>query len=147
MAPRLVRRRTLKARILDFLLWLAEELESGSPDQWQQEWANPIGVLANLVFMIARANSGNTTRGTADDVFSEDVGHSGWLVWLVRKAFYTCSFSLLTTTHSRQRSSCTSSLCCLSLMLHIPSIANDIIGSLNALLTLCSVHHLPIEFL
>jgi len=90
MAPRLVRRRPLAERFkahlnpLNFLLWLSEELDSSDWDQWLNEWANPIGVLLNVVFLIARANSGPSTRGRGDDVFGEDVGYTGWLTWFVR---------------------------------------------------------------
>ena len=89
MAPRLVRRRPMKERIkayvnpLDFLLWLSEQLDSGDWDEWQKEWAYPIGILLNVIFLIARANSGYNTRGRADDVFGEDVGYAGWLPWFV----------------------------------------------------------------
>lgn len=89
MAPRLVRRRPLAERIksylnpFDFLLWLSEELDSSDLDQWQKEWATPIGLLLNLVFLIARANSGSSTTRTGDDVFGEDIGYTGWLAWFV----------------------------------------------------------------
>jgi len=90
MAPRLVRRRPLTERIraylnpLDFLLWLSEELDSSDWDQWQKDWANPVGVLLNLAFLVARANSGPSTRSRGDDVFGEDAGYTGWLAWFVR---------------------------------------------------------------
>ena len=90
MAPRLVRRRPWAERVkaylnpLDFMLWLSEELDSGDWDQWQKEWANPLGVLINVVFLIARANSGSSARNRADDVFGEDANYTGWLVWFVR---------------------------------------------------------------
>ncbi|KAL8822973.1 MAG: hypothetical protein Q9191_006304 [Dirinaria sp. TL-2023a] len=84
--PRLVRRRPLGQRIkaylnpLDFLLWLAEELDSGDWDQWQKEWATPLGLGLNLVFLITRANSGpNTRRG--DDVFGDDESYTSWWGW------------------------------------------------------------------
>ena len=90
MAPRLIRRRPLVERIkaylnpLDFLLWLSEELESSDLDQWQKEWASPIGILLNVVFLIARANSGSSsTRQIGDDVFGEDIRYTGWLAWFV----------------------------------------------------------------
>ena len=89
MAPRLVRRRPLLERIksylspLDFLIWLSEELDSSDLDQWQKEWATPAGVVLNVMFLIARANSGSSTRRTGDDVFGEEIGYTGWLAWLV----------------------------------------------------------------
>ena len=88
--PRLIRRRPLAERIksylnpLDFLLWLSEELDSSDWDQWQRDWAVPIGFGANVVFLIARANSGGGSgRGGGDDVFGDDVGGVGWLSWFV----------------------------------------------------------------
>lgn len=89
MAPRLVRRKPLAERLkaylnpLDFLYWVSEELDSSVWDQWQKEWANPIGLLLNVVFLIARANSGSGARRRGDDVFSEDPGYTGWLAWFV----------------------------------------------------------------
>lgn len=89
MAPRLVRRRPLAERIksylnpLDFLLWLSEKLDSSDWEQWQRDRAIPIGILLNVVFVIARANSGFGTRSRRDDVFGEDVGFTGWLSWFV----------------------------------------------------------------
>lgn len=91
--PRLVRRRPLGERIkaylnpLDVLLWLSEELDSSDWDQWQKDWATSIGVGLNFVFLIARANSGPSTR-RGDDVFGDDEGYSWWS-WLV------CTFVLL----------------------------------------------------
>lgn len=88
--PRLIRRRPLAERIqaylnpLDFLLWLSEELDSSDWDQWQKEWATPIGAALNVVFLIARANSGSGSRTRGDDVFGEDESHTGWLAWFVR---------------------------------------------------------------
>ena len=85
--PRLIRRRPLAERVksylnpADFLLWLSEELDSSDWDQWQKDWATPIGVGLNLIFLIARANSANSAR-RADDVFSDDEGYSWWS-WLV----------------------------------------------------------------
>lgn len=90
--PRLVRRRPLGERIraylnpLDFLLWLSEELESGDWDQWQQDWATAIGVGLNVVLLIARANSGPSTR-RGDDVFGDDGRYTSWSAWLVRAMY------------------------------------------------------------
>ncbi|KAL6717165.1 hypothetical protein ACLMJK_005080 [Lecanora helva] len=87
MAPRLIRRRPLAERIkaylnpLDLLLWLSEQVDSGDWDQWQKDWATPFGVLLNTIFLIARANSGYSTRGGVDDVFGDDVAYTGWMAW------------------------------------------------------------------
>jgi hypothetical protein len=89
--PRLIRRRPLAERIqaylnpLDFLLWLSEEIDSSDWDQWQKDWATPIGFALNVVFLIARANSGSSSRTKGDDVFGEDESHAGWLAWFVRR--------------------------------------------------------------
>ena len=95
MPPRLVRRQPLADRLkaylnpLDFLLWLSEELDSSDWDQWQKEWATPIGVGLNVVFMLVRANSGANGRRRGDDVFGDDTEGTGWLSWFVRVT-YTC---------------------------------------------------------
>ena len=91
--PRLVRRRPLGQRIkaylnpLDLLLWLSEELDSSDWDQWQKEWATPMGICLNLVFLIARANSGPSTR-PGDDVFGDDEGYRSWWGWFVRASSF-----------------------------------------------------------
>lgn len=95
--PRLIRRRPLVERIksylnpADFLLWLSEEFDSSDWDSWQKDWATPIGVGLNLIFLIARANSGTSTR-RGDDVFGDDEGYSWWS-WLV------CAFQPLVLYH------------------------------------------------
>jgi len=86
--PKLVRRQPLIERIrdylnpIDFLIWLSEEIDSNGWDQLEKEWAIPIGFGLNLVFLIARANSGGR-RASYDDVFGDDRSGSGWLSWLV----------------------------------------------------------------
>ena len=93
--PRLIRRRPLGERIrayldpADFLLWLSEELDSGDWDQWQGDWATLIGLLLNVAFLIARANSGYVPR-TSDDVFGDDVSYTSWSSWLVRAFLPWC---------------------------------------------------------
>ncbi|KAJ5124050.1 uncharacterized protein N7515_007875 [Penicillium bovifimosum] len=85
--PRLVRRRPLTERILshlnpyDFLLWLSEEFEGGDWDQLEKDWALPIGIALNVVFLVARANSRAGGSKAFDDVFGDDEGTSllGWL--------------------------------------------------------------------
>ena len=85
---RLVRRQPLMQRLkayldpLDFLLWLSEELETSDWEEWQKEWATPIGVGLNLMMLIARANTGGVSSGY-DDVFADDTRRGGWLAWLV----------------------------------------------------------------
>ncbi|KAJ9499700.1 hypothetical protein LTR99_000329 [Exophiala xenobiotica] len=84
--PKYVRRQPLIERVraylnpYDFLLWISEEIESNGWDQLEKEWATPIGLVLNLVFIIARANSKGTSRGY-DDVFG-DVPRIAWTAWL-----------------------------------------------------------------
>lgn len=86
--PKYVRRQPLSERIAaylnpyDFLLWLSEEIESRGYDQLEKEWALPLGLLCNIVFLIARANTA-TRSSSYDDVFGETSSFS-WRAWLVR---------------------------------------------------------------
>ena len=86
--PRLIRRRPLAERIrayldpADFLLWLSEELDSSDWDQWQRDWAGPIGVFLTFIFLIARANSGYS-RQSSNDVFGDDISYTSWTSWFV----------------------------------------------------------------
>ncbi|KAJ5081767.1 Protein of unknown function DUF2418 [Penicillium alfredii] len=85
--PRLVRRRPLAERIQsylnpwDFLLWLSEEMDASDWDQREKEWALPTGIMINVVFLIARANSRSSGSKAIDDVFGEEEGVP-WLSWL-----------------------------------------------------------------
>ncbi|PWY73590.1 hypothetical protein BO70DRAFT_354831 [Aspergillus heteromorphus CBS 117.55] len=78
--PRLVRRRPLAERIksylnpLDFLLWLSEEIDTHDWDQFEKDWALPVGIALNLVFLIARANSQSSSSQAIDDVFGDEGG-------------------------------------------------------------------------
>ena len=100
-ARRLVRRRPLSERIkaylnpLDFLLWISEELETSDWEQWQQDWATPIGVLLNVAMMIARPNSGSN-RKSDEEVFGEDYSRSGWLNWFVSALLVAILLMMLT---------------------------------------------------
>ncbi|KAL9100296.1 MAG: hypothetical protein Q9163_004314 [Psora crenata] len=84
MVPRLIRRRPLHERVkayldpVDFLLWLSEELHSSDWDRWGKKWANSIGIISNVVFLIARANTGYSTSRIADDVFGDEVAYTSW---------------------------------------------------------------------
>ena len=66
-------------------MWLSEELETSDWEEWQKEWATPIGVGLNLVMLIARANTGGISSGH-DDVFADDLQRGGWLSWFVSLA-------------------------------------------------------------
>jgi hypothetical protein len=87
--PRLVRRQPLSERIkaylnpLDFLLWLSEEFDSNDWDQFEKDWALPLGAALNIVCLIARANSGRRTSRVEDDVFGDD-NNASFVTWLVR---------------------------------------------------------------
>ena len=89
MSPRLIRRRPLVERIkaylnpLDLLLWLSEEMDSNNWDQWNKEWANPIGILLNIVFLISRANTTHSTSRDRNDVFGDGAAHTHWMTWFV----------------------------------------------------------------
>ncbi|GFF40800.1 meiotically up-regulated gene 154 protein [Aspergillus udagawae] len=84
--PRLVRRQPLAERIrsylnpLDFLLWLSEEIDANAWDQFEKDWALPLGAVLNLAFLTARANSRSSGSRAIDDVFGDD-GGVPWASW------------------------------------------------------------------
>ncbi|PGH11006.1 hypothetical protein AJ79_05157 [Helicocarpus griseus UAMH5409] len=96
--PPLIRRRPLTERIkaylnpLDFLLWLSEELDSSDWEQWEKEWAIPLGVGLNVVFLIARANSRTNSTRIEDDVFG-DIPETSWLSWFASFVVHLLAFS------------------------------------------------------
>lgn len=84
--PRLVRRRPLWERItsmlnpMDFLLWLSEELETRD---WDSKLVGTqLGLGMNLVFLLARANSGSSSAWSDSDIFGDD-GKPGLLSYVV----------------------------------------------------------------
>ena len=88
--PARIRRAPLLERIqarlnpADFLLWLSEEFESRGLDQLEKEWAIPVGMGLNLVFIVARANTGSSSNtGYGDDVFGKSTSGPGFYGWLV----------------------------------------------------------------
>lgn len=89
--PRLVRKTPLSERIkayldpYDFLLWLSELLNDDAVSDWLKDWATPIGVGLNILFILARGASKSGGSSGDDDVFGNiDVGGgSGWLSWVV----------------------------------------------------------------
>ncbi|PYH95997.1 hypothetical protein BO71DRAFT_189609 [Aspergillus ellipticus CBS 707.79] len=95
--PRLVRRRPLAERIasylnpLDFLLWLSEEIDTHDWDQFEKDWALPVGVALNLVFLVARANSQSSSSQAIDDVFGDD-GSTGLLSWFASFVVHFLTF-------------------------------------------------------
>lgn len=92
--PPLIRKAPLSERIkallnpYDFLLWLSEELHESAIDEKLRDWTLPIGLAANFIYMIARANSAGETRGRRDDVFGDFDGRggSGWFAWFVSRS-------------------------------------------------------------
>ena len=89
MTPRLIRRRPLVERIkaylnpLDFLLRLSEEMDSTDWDQWNRDWASPIGIILNIVFLVSRANMAYRMSRPRDDVFGDDTAYTPWMTWFV----------------------------------------------------------------
>ncbi|RFN46556.1 hypothetical protein FIE12Z_9181 [Fusarium flagelliforme] len=85
---------------MDFLLWLSEELETRD---WDSATAGTqLGLAMNFVFLLARANSGSSTK--SDDVFSDETS-SGWisffvypLVWILAAFSFTNAFYTITRT-------------------------------------------------
>ncbi|KAK2813597.1 hypothetical protein FQN49_008277 [Arthroderma sp. PD_2] len=100
--PPLIRRRPLLERIqaylnpLDFLLWLSEELDSSDWEQWEKEWALPVGIGLNVLFLVARANSHKGSRAH-DDVFGDDGGGS-YISWLA--SFIVHALALLSISNA-----------------------------------------------
>lgn len=95
--PKFVRRQPLMERIkayldpADWLLYISEELDISGWDHLEKEWAIPIGIALNLVFLIARSNQ-HKQSSTYDDVFGEVKG-AGLFAWLVSvKA--TCAYTM-----------------------------------------------------
>ncbi|KAI6769140.1 hypothetical protein HG531_010244 [Fusarium graminearum] len=85
---------------MDFLLWLSEELETRDWDS--ATVGTQMGLAMNFLFLLARANSGSTTK--SDDIFSDDTS-SGWLsfvvhpfVWILAAFSFTNAFYTITRT-------------------------------------------------
>ena len=85
--PRLVRRKPLVERIKDylnpgdFLLWLSEEIETRDWDS--KQFATPFALGLHVVFLVSRANSGNTGGSGGDDVFGDNYSGTGWFNYIV----------------------------------------------------------------
>ena len=110
--PPLIRRRPLSERIKayldpwDYLLSLSESLDSSDWDQWQEQWATTLGIGLNLVFLVARANSGAKIRRGDDDVFGDDSGGLGVLSWLVGLSSPDAEGVIIYTTAGNTDSPC-----------------------------------------
>jgi hypothetical protein len=91
--PRFVRQTPLVERVKayfdlgDWLLWISEELHDDAYEEFLNNWATPIGIALNVVFIIARG-AGKPAEPNdlfADDMFA-DLGskkRSGWFAWMV----------------------------------------------------------------
>jgi hypothetical protein len=64
---------------MDFYLWLSEEIQTFNWDS--QTFGTRFGLVANFVFLLARANAGGAS-GAVDDVFG-DAPANGWVSLLV----------------------------------------------------------------
>ncbi|KAH7121003.1 hypothetical protein B0J11DRAFT_616405 [Dendryphion nanum] len=87
--PRLVRRAPLSERIAayldpwDWLMWLSEELNSNDWDEFAKDYAKALGLGMNVVYMVAKANTGGngSSGGGGDDVFRDERSGAGWFKW------------------------------------------------------------------
>jgi hypothetical protein len=93
--PRLVRRRPLWERItsnlnpMDFLLWLSEELETRD---WDSKLVGTqLGLGMNVIFLLARANSGSSSSLSDNDIFGDEA-QLGFFSYVVSsgKVIATC---------------------------------------------------------
>ncbi|KAL1800398.1 hypothetical protein ACET3X_000740 [Alternaria dauci] len=86
--PPIVRRAPLSERIKayfdlsDWLIWISEELNSSDWEDFASAYAPYIGFGANLLFVLAQANSGASTASDDDGVFTEVQG-PGWIKWIM----------------------------------------------------------------
>lgn len=86
--PPIVRRAPLSERIKayldlsDWLIWISEELNSSDWEDFASAYALYIGFGANLLFVLAQANSGASTASDDDGVFTEVQG-PGWVKWIM----------------------------------------------------------------
>ncbi|KAF2877581.1 hypothetical protein BDV95DRAFT_152551 [Massariosphaeria phaeospora] len=85
--PRLVRKAPLAERVkayldpLDWLMWASEELSSHDWDEFAHNYAVSLGFGMNVVFILAKANAGQTRNKAVDDVFADIKSGAGWLQW------------------------------------------------------------------
>ncbi|KAH0534212.1 hypothetical protein FGG08_007188 [Glutinoglossum americanum] len=118
--PRLIRRESLSSRLknylnpLDFLLYLSEQVEGAEWEEYQRAVALPVGVGCNLLFLVARANTGAGGGWGEDDVFGDAGGEGGagggvggWLGWLASFVVHfltlVCLLNTLYTVHRKRR--------------------------------------------
>lgn len=102
--PRLVRRRSLQDRIKDylnpgdFLLWLSEEFETRDWDS--KQFGAPLALGLHFLLLVARANTGRSSRNRGDDVFGDVGSGTGWLSYIVSivNIYYNISLTYLQAT-------------------------------------------------
>jgi hypothetical protein len=75
---------------IDFYLWLSEEIQTFDWDS--KEFGTRFGLVANFVFLVARANNGGTSEAFDDDVFGDSSGNG--LISLVVSLAYSLCLSL-----------------------------------------------------
>lgn len=76
-------------------MWASEELNSNDWDDFAKSYATSLGLSMNVIFIIAKANTGSSSKGDGDDVFREIGSGSGWFKWfagLVVLSLSTLSF-------------------------------------------------------
>ncbi|KAL9106275.1 MAG: hypothetical protein Q9227_008674 [Pyrenula ochraceoflavens] len=109
--PPLIRRQTRLQKIKaffnphDFWLWLSEEIETSGWDQVEKEWAIPIGIALNVLFVLCRSNAGYTST-SGDGVFEDDVSESGgfsYLCWFGVNLLALLSLANTAITFFRKR--------------------------------------------
>ncbi|RFU29735.1 hypothetical protein B7463_g6612, partial [Scytalidium lignicola] len=106
--PRLVRRRPFSERLkaylnpLDFWLWLSEEFETSN---WESKQATPLALGLHFVLLIARANSGSSSkRSREDDVFGDVQTGSEWFSHFAAMVSYSlAAFSILNAIYTFRR--------------------------------------------
>lgn len=87
---RLVRKAPLMERISaycnvqDWLLWLSEELNTSDWEDFAKDYALMIGLVFNLVYIVAQANTTDYSR--SDDILLGDTSGPGWFTWSCRIA-------------------------------------------------------------
>ncbi|RQM07923.1 hypothetical protein DH86_00000801, partial [Scytalidium sp. 3C] len=87
---------------LDFWLWLSEEFETSD---WESNQATPLALGLHFVLLIARANSGGSSkRNRADDVFGDGPTGTGWFSHLAAMISYMLAgLSILNAVYTFRR--------------------------------------------
>lgn len=65
-------------------MWASEELNSNDWDEFAKSYSTTLGLCMNVLFIIAKANTGKSGSERGDDVFGDyKRSGSGWLRWFV----------------------------------------------------------------